>query len=246
MDTLKGIFQYGLMMSFDLSWVPIGVAILCVPLVPVGALICAMRARSNGLSATRYAIVGALSSALFLIPWFLLILRMRGVSIPKIVTRSLDVAAYAAWLLGPTALLSYAAVNQIVIRLQSDQIERHYIYGHEGLYTVSVGLCLLNIAVYAFSLFRRSQMIQIQNVIIYILAVLLTLAPFRRGWVISIDRPLTPDEPAEDGIDLSVWASLLFWMPVGVFVFDTVAIEYGIPPPWCPRFKTCSTLIYGV
>ena len=236
------------MMSFDLSWVPIGVAILCVPLVPVGALVCALRARSNGLSATRYAIVGALSSALFLIPWFLLILRMRGVSIPKIVTRSLDVAAYAAWLLGPTALLSYAAVNQIVIRMQSDLIERYPFYEHEGLYglyVVSVGLCLLNIAVYAFSLFRRSQMIQIQNVIIYILAVLLTLAPFRRGWVISIDRPLTPDEPAEDGIDLSVWASLLFWTPVGILVFDIVAIEYGIPPPWCPRFKTCSTLIYG-
>ena len=75
---------------------------------PFGALICALTARRRGLSRRRYAIAGAVCSALFFLPWVYLAARMLGWAIPKPLVVIFYVVLYAAWLQGPFQL-SYDA-----------------------------------------------------------------------------------------------------------------------------------------
>ena len=53
-------------------------AALCIAWSPFAALICARIARRNGLSARRYAMYGAMYSALLFLPWRHLTRQMRG------------------------------------------------------------------------------------------------------------------------------------------------------------------------
>ena len=73
---------------------------------PAGALFCALIARGRGLSPRRCAIMGAVCSALFFLPWVYLVIRMSGRRVPKIVVVLAYAVIYASWLQG-AAQFSY-------------------------------------------------------------------------------------------------------------------------------------------
>ena len=65
---------------------------------PFAGLACAIRAPSIGRSRVRYAVLGALYSALFLLPWIYLIARMYGKKLPKAFIWSGYIVLYVVWL----------------------------------------------------------------------------------------------------------------------------------------------------
>ena len=73
---------------------------------PFGALVCALIAWRRGLSPYRYAVAGAVCSALFFLPWVYLAARMLGWAVPKPLAALPYVVLYASWLQGP-AQFSY-------------------------------------------------------------------------------------------------------------------------------------------
>lgn len=68
---------------------------------PFGALVCSLIAWRRGLSPYRYAVAGAVYSALFFLPWVYLAARMLGWVVPKPLAALPYVVLYAAWLQGP-------------------------------------------------------------------------------------------------------------------------------------------------
>ena len=73
---------------------------------PFGAAVCALIAWRRGLSPYRYAVAGAVCSALFFLPWVYLAARMLGWVVPKPLAVLPYVVLYASWLQGP-AQFSY-------------------------------------------------------------------------------------------------------------------------------------------
>ena len=77
------------------------VFLLCVMLAPVGALVCAMMARRQGLSGWRFAGLGAGHMALLLLPWIYTVARLAGLRPPRGLVTMAYVILYAAWFIGP-------------------------------------------------------------------------------------------------------------------------------------------------
>lgn len=71
---------------------------------PVGALLCGIAARKRGMSTARYALAGAFYSALFILPWIYLMLRLLDRKAPTDLVRLGYVVIYIFWLFGPIAL----------------------------------------------------------------------------------------------------------------------------------------------
>ena len=85
----------------------IGIAIVAgLFWTPIGASVCALIAWRRGLSPYRFAVAGAVYSALFFLPWAYLAARMLGWVIPKPLAALPYVVLYASWLQGP-AQFSY-------------------------------------------------------------------------------------------------------------------------------------------
>lgn len=74
---------------------------------PFGALICFSVARFRRLDGDGYGRAGFLYSALFLLPWAYLALRIAGASIPNLVARAGYALAYGLWLAAAAALVGY-------------------------------------------------------------------------------------------------------------------------------------------
>ena len=72
--------------------------------VPVSAYICARIAHNRGLSARRYAIVGAAYSMLFFFPGLYFVMQMCNITVWKPAIWAVYAVLYAGWLLGPVVL----------------------------------------------------------------------------------------------------------------------------------------------
>ena len=95
------------------------VAALCIAWAPFAALICARIARRNGLSARRYAIYGAMYSALLFLPWRHLLRQMRG---EPVFLNSIKNAYFVVYALAALVLACYIyfAITEIGIFGYSD------------------------------------------------------------------------------------------------------------------------------
>lgn len=74
---------------------------------PFGALICFSVARFRRLDGDGYGRAGFLYSALFLLPWAYLALRIAGASIPNLVARAGYAFAYGLWLAAAAVSVGY-------------------------------------------------------------------------------------------------------------------------------------------
>ena len=96
-------------------WAPFVVLIvitLGVVWAPFAALICGIIAAVRGSNPFSYAIAGAVHSALFILPWFYLVARMFGLSIPWPMTALATIVVYAAWIaLSLTFFLGVPAIG---------------------------------------------------------------------------------------------------------------------------------------
>lgn len=79
------------------------VFLLCVMLAPVGALVCAIMARRRGLSAWRFAGLGAGNMALLLLPWIYTVARLARRRPPHGLVAMAYIILYSAWFIGPIA-----------------------------------------------------------------------------------------------------------------------------------------------
>ena len=70
---------------------------LCIAFAPFAALIAAYIARRRNLPALRYALLGALGAACFIIPWIYLIQRMRNKPISLGTANAAYTILYALW-----------------------------------------------------------------------------------------------------------------------------------------------------
>ena len=93
----------------ELVYIPLGLALglawlLLIGILwsPIGALTAFRLGRTKVRHPVRYAFVAAVSSATFLIPWFALVLASRG---RYFMTDAALIFMFAAWLLGPLAVL---------------------------------------------------------------------------------------------------------------------------------------------
>lgn len=68
---------------------------------PIAALICGGIARARGLSVSRYAAAGAVYSALLILPWLYLVVRMFNRSVPRFIVVAGYMVLYLGWLWGP-------------------------------------------------------------------------------------------------------------------------------------------------
>lgn len=99
------------------------VALLGMAWAPFAALICALVARTRGLSPYRYAVAGAMYSSLFLLPWVYLVTSMYGRTIPVILVRLTYVLLYGVWLCGSVLYTAVFTVFDLVPDIYSqDQI----------------------------------------------------------------------------------------------------------------------------
>lgn len=71
---------------------------------PVAALLCGIAAHKRGMSTARYAIAGAFYSALFILPWIYLMLRLLGRKAPTDLVYLGYIIIYTAWVLCPIPL----------------------------------------------------------------------------------------------------------------------------------------------
>ena len=92
--------------ALGLSFFLLGIGVLWVPFA---AVMCFNKAELAGLNSTRYAVVGALYSVLFLMPLIHLSARMDGKRVPEVLVVLAYVALYGGiWILGATAGLGFA------------------------------------------------------------------------------------------------------------------------------------------
>lgn len=103
-DEIFGLNNYPLLAAVflpGLMFVAIGMAgVASILWAPFGALICALIARSRGLSPWRCAVAGAVCSTLFFLPWVYLTARISRRDIPIPLITLAYVVLYAAWLQG--------------------------------------------------------------------------------------------------------------------------------------------------
>ena len=101
--------------TFAMQFVLIGLVWM-----PFGAAICVFVAKQRNLNASTYGWAGATYSALFLVPWIYLVLRMCGVSMWNGITYLAYALLYAVWIfavvLHPT---SYDFVALLIVSLLS-------------------------------------------------------------------------------------------------------------------------------
>ena len=64
---------------------------------PFAAFICGIIAAARGANPYSYALAGAVHAALFVLPWFFLVARMFGRSIPWPMTALATIVVYVAW-----------------------------------------------------------------------------------------------------------------------------------------------------
>ena len=79
---------------------------------PIGAGLCALAARKNGLSAGRFAVAGAIYSSLLFLPWVYILLRILGRVPSASLLRLGFVLAYGTWILGP---LAFALTEWLIV-----------------------------------------------------------------------------------------------------------------------------------
>ena len=97
-------FMLAATVAFGLSLLPLGIGVLWSPFA---AVMCYNRAALAGLNSTRYAVVGALYSVLFLMPLIYLSARMDGKRVPKALVVLGYVVLYGGiWLGGAIAGLA--------------------------------------------------------------------------------------------------------------------------------------------
>ena len=85
------------------------VAVLGLVWMPCAALICALTARSRGLSVTRYAIAGAVYSILLSLPWIYLWFRMRNRPLPFFIIVAGYVFLYVTWIFAHLSVMIFFA-----------------------------------------------------------------------------------------------------------------------------------------
>ena len=100
------------------------IGLLCAPLV---ALTCYILAARRDLDALRYAVAGAMSSALLLLPGIYLVVRLRDISVPRVIVAAAYVIVYTFWLFW---LCGYIAV--IVSEIVPYHIYLDHIFLYEG------------------------------------------------------------------------------------------------------------------
>ena len=83
------LFMLALLMVIGIIW------------SPFGAVIAYIIARKRENSPIRHAVIGILCSALFLLPWLVLVVPLR---LRRFTVASILICAYIAWLLGPLLL----------------------------------------------------------------------------------------------------------------------------------------------
>ena len=110
--------------------------------IPIGSLIIAWVAHRKGLPVGVWVGRGALYSVPFILPWGFVIARMYHRSIPSIAIRAAYVMLYAAWLIGPVALMGLLSIDPLIEKMQG---------GHDTgllsaplLYAVWVALAVVN------------------------------------------------------------------------------------------------------
>ena len=88
-------------------------ALFGVVWTPVGAIICAVIARSKGLSPGRYAMIGALYSVLSFLPWVYLVFRMLNGRISNLAIRLVYIVLYGmVWPAGFVLAISILAYEE--------------------------------------------------------------------------------------------------------------------------------------
>ena len=91
---LVGFIMFGLFGAFIFGFSLLGGVVLA----PIFALISFLIARRKDLDGARFALIGAVYSAMFLMPWIYLVLRMKGKRPPKKLVISTYVFMYTIWL----------------------------------------------------------------------------------------------------------------------------------------------------
>lgn len=86
---------------FLMAWL----AVLSLVWAPFAASICALIAKRNKLSASRYAITGAAYSILFFIPWVYLLTKLLKRPLPVSMIRLGYFFLYTLWILGPIGFI---------------------------------------------------------------------------------------------------------------------------------------------
>ncbi len=84
--------------------VPLFMGVLGLPMSPIAALTLAVKARRRGLDARRYAIAGAIASALFFWPWIFLIFRIHDKRVSLFFIRLFFIVFFIVWFLGPVCM----------------------------------------------------------------------------------------------------------------------------------------------
>ncbi|MXX53073.1 MAG: hypothetical protein F4Z35_03785 [Dehalococcoidia bacterium] len=87
-----GLIFIAILAGSALLWLSIGIL-----WAPFGGLICALRARSLGLPAVRFAVVGAVYSLAMFLPWVYLIRRMTGGWFSDGLIATAYILLYAVW-----------------------------------------------------------------------------------------------------------------------------------------------------
>ncbi len=94
--------------------------VLGVPASPVAALYCAIKARQRGWNVGRYALAGAISSALFFWPCVYLIFRINGKKVSLVFVRLFFILIFFIWMLGP--VLSFLLFGTIGFLFERDSM----------------------------------------------------------------------------------------------------------------------------
>ncbi len=82
----------------------ISALLLGLPMSPVAALYCAIKARQKGWNIGRYALAGTISSALFFWPWVYLVFRIHNRKVHLVFVRLFFVLMFIIWMVGPVGL----------------------------------------------------------------------------------------------------------------------------------------------
>ena len=128
---------------------------LCIIWSPFAGLICALIARKKGLNALRYALIGALYSALLFAPWRFLVQRMRNRRFSyEAVERDCVWWLYSLWV---GTIVANAAMVAAVLRLLNTEWTEIYFFPI-ALIPVAVGMPTWILSIRA-SLHRRSNAI---------------------------------------------------------------------------------------
>ena len=127
------------------------IATLCIAWAPFAALICARIARRKGLNPNRYAIHGAIYSALLFLPWRHLTRQMRGEPINRANIKSAYTFAYV---LAALVLASHIALIFTITYLSSYSLDsfaepfvvKYIVASIAGALAFAAGLASLSLA----------------------------------------------------------------------------------------------------